>query len=273
MKKITNLMFAVSLIVFLFSSYTNSTAQWNQTGGIVDKSVFSLLINGGTVYMGTSDSGVYRSSDNGVTWIKSGLDNRKIWSLAVSGSYIFAATDSKIWRSGDGGLNWSSLSINASVYNLHTSGSSIYASLNGSAPSVYISTNNGSNWYGTYGMVQNATCVVASGSVLAGTMNGVYENIPPSYTWTKIGLDGMTINCMTLSSGTTYIGTNGIYKFSGVNFVSLGLTGKSVLSIYVSGSNVYAGTSDGVWISSNGGSNWTRSSLIQTVNADRKSVV
>ncbi|MCX6162085.1 MAG: T9SS type A sorting domain-containing protein [Ignavibacteriae bacterium] len=45
------------------------------------------------MFAGTSDSGVYRSSNNGTNWTQTALSNQIVRSLAVSGNNIFSGAD------------------------------------------------------------------------------------------------------------------------------------------------------------------------------------
>jgi photosystem II stability/assembly factor-like uncharacterized protein len=70
----------------------------------------------GRVYVGTFDNGVYASADGGRNWRNDGhgLDDRRVMSVAVSGSdrvggvsVVYAGTEpSNLYRSEDGGRRW-----------------------------------------------------------------------------------------------------------------------------------------------------------------------
>jgi hypothetical protein len=112
-------------------------------------------------------------------------------------------------------------------------GSKIFAGTNGAG--VYYSSNNGSTWTGastSLGGSHVRTFAVYGSNLFAGTENGVY---------------------LTLSS------TIGTGSWAGWSAKNSGLTDKNILSLVVSadGMNVYAGTSSGVFRSSDNGTNWT----------------
>ena len=84
---------------------------------MVDVDVFSLLINNqGHIFAGTESEGLYRSVDNGESWIplKIGLPpgvDSVVWSLASnSHGHIFAAVSGLVFHSEDNGDNWQNLS-------------------------------------------------------------------------------------------------------------------------------------------------------------------
>jgi len=166
----------------------------------------------GTVYVGTPNgSGIYVSTDDGVTWTSksSGLPVAgSVTAIAVTGSSVLAIADS-IYESTDGGDTWATLpGAPVGMTNLHvTSGGTIYAGaevgLGGQG--IYRSTDGGANW--------------------TQTVNGL-----PSYTVFLTyyrSVSGITSD----ASGNVYCAVNG-------------------------GS---ATTETGVYVSTDGGDNWTRS--------------
>jgi hypothetical protein len=103
----------VCLIVFLSSNsvFSQPNDFWEQTNFDFQFRVQTLAINSsGDIFVAASDSGVFRSTDNGSSWLKinSGLNDTifnaksfRVWSLALSPSeQLFAGTDSSgIFRS------------------------------------------------------------------------------------------------------------------------------------------------------------------------------
>jgi photosystem II stability/assembly factor-like uncharacterized protein len=82
---------------------------WNSSNnGLTDTIVKAFAVNGTIIYAGTADSGVYRSTNYGLSWQKmsSGLTGLNINSLVCMGSIIFAASDSGVFRSDDSAKTW-----------------------------------------------------------------------------------------------------------------------------------------------------------------------
>ncbi len=81
--------------------------------------------------------------------------------------------------------------------------------------------------------------------------------------WTAVnsGLTSLSVNTLTISGSNIFAGTlQGIYLSTntGSSWSLKGLTTQSVTSTAVSGSNIFAGTeSGGVFLSTNNGTNWT----------------
>jgi len=75
------LLVAVLLDVSLLS--TNTQAQWVQTNGPYGDNVASIAIDSMNLFAGTSDAGVFLSTDNGAsrTAVNSGLTNTYVYAL------------------------------------------------------------------------------------------------------------------------------------------------------------------------------------------------
>jgi photosystem II stability/assembly factor-like uncharacterized protein len=138
-------------------------------------------------YLGTSGAGVYKSFDGGSSWSASGLSNSKIVSLAVdTGNYnqVYAASDTQVWSSANGGGNWVDTGL---------AGVNIYALASDQ-----------------------------SGSLFAGTSNGVYQLTMAG--WTQLGLSGIPVTAFAVHPDQA--------------------------------SRLYAGTYDGLRITRNHGQTW-----------------
>src|SRR5436305_389356 len=86
----------------------NAMCQWVKTGSY--NNIFCLTASGTDLFAGTSDSGVYRSSDNGTTWTppnKSDLSYDAAKSLGMIGTNLVAGSNGYgIFFSTDNGINW-----------------------------------------------------------------------------------------------------------------------------------------------------------------------
>ena len=84
--------------------------QWTQTAGPSDGLVTSLAVRGSVVYAGTDGNGVFRSPNNGASWVgvNVGLENRFVFSLGVQSNTIFAGTNrGGLFRSTNNADSWS----------------------------------------------------------------------------------------------------------------------------------------------------------------------
>src|ERR1044071_9031493 len=65
--------------------------QWVQTAGPQGSFVGAMLVSGSYLIAGTS-GGVFRSTDNGASWVSSGLTGINVQALAGNGTHLFAGT-------------------------------------------------------------------------------------------------------------------------------------------------------------------------------------
>src|ERR1700733_6934735 len=80
----------VSILLIFLTTFSN--AQW-ATNGPYGGYVNCFAFSGSSTFAGTSDGGVFRSTDNGNTWssVSNGLPlYTQVTSLATLGNYIFA---------------------------------------------------------------------------------------------------------------------------------------------------------------------------------------
>jgi hypothetical protein len=141
--------------VFRFSS---GEGKWVRLG-LTDTPVTSLLATpGGRIYAGTQGKGIFRSSDNGLSWqpMNHGLGAAWISALALgpTGSMYVATQGAGVFRSVDGGVTWKcvlSLGKTTEGYTVSTaSGGEILASVGVCCPvlgvSVFRSRDGGNTW-------------------------------------------------------------------------------------------------------------------------------
>ena len=103
---------------------------------------------GSNIFAGTGGSGIYISSDNGVSWmpVNNGLTNFYVHSLAVKGSDIFAGTNWGVFLSIDSGSSWNLINnglTNTFVNALLVNGTDLFAGTEGG---VFMSSDNGNSW-------------------------------------------------------------------------------------------------------------------------------
>ncbi len=214
------------LLVFLIMlAAINANAQWVQTNGI-NSFVLSLAENNNKMYAGAENSGVYFSSDFGVTWSQTSLTGMTIFDLLVIGDTIFAAVNNwpyslgGVYMSANDGINWMRIGLNGeTVRSLHYNGYNIYA----------------------------------------GTQSGSYMSIDKGNTWNYIGPYSDITRFITTKGNFVFTGQyTGIYRTSnnGLNWLGPELNNRAVCVMIVNGNSLLAGTSQGLYSSSNDGANW-----------------
>jgi photosystem II stability/assembly factor-like uncharacterized protein len=153
--------------------------------------------------LGTSDS-LYRSADRGESWEEAGLDQAVLSLFTVpSTGVILAGTRDGLFRSIDDGRTWIERSVGLRSFEVTSFGAgadgALFAgTIDGEGPGeVYRSTDNGDRWRllapeSLKGAV-NALAVLPSGSVIAGTDEGIFRWTPSRRDWQQLfGRSGRT---------------------------------------------------------------------------------
>lgn len=245
-----------------------SNISWTHNEATFGGDVNALLSAGATLYAGTS-RGVYTSTDNGGTWVKTNF-NVLVLSMGAIGNNVVAGTDQGIFFSEDAGKTWtkSTYSVSSSinyVTGFAAAGNTLFA-LNGFA-GAYISSDNGKSWSvaTNSGLPGAATleCYVAVGStVYGGGSMGVYATTNNASSWTPVnnGLSGRYIHALAATNGILFAGTdNGIYTSSnnGASWTYSYAVPFNVTCLAVSGNSVYAGQEESdIAVSTDLGAHW-----------------
>lgn len=243
--------------------------QWEQTGPYGGRiNCFATI--GATLFAG--GNGVFRSMDNGTTWMTVGLTDRVTYSLVVSGTTLFAGTSSGIFRSLDNGTTWTAVNTglgNRDIRSLAVSGSTLFAGTN--IGGLFRSLDSGTTW--TAVNVVNSgfsnlfvfSLLVNGSTLFAGTNGGVFRSTNNGATWTAIntGLTDRAVYTLTVNGAALFVGTNSGVSRSVDNgttwmAVNTGLQNQPVISLGVSGTALFAGTlGSGVYRSTDNGTTWT----------------
>ena len=221
------------LILFPFLLY----AQWEQTSGPEGGHVGAIFLDGSTMFIGTYNGGVFRSSNNGDSWSESssGIQYTSVEDINKSGNFLLATGTVGVYRSTDNGDTWTTttgLPSANGVRRLAVDDSIVYAATSGNG--IYKSTDYGATWF-----------AASSG-------------LPNSFSYTYCGdviVNGGTILCTATdnSNAGVFRSTDGGTTWTSTNSGIMGYSAANVLMI--DGTNIYAG-GENVWKSTDGGMNW-----------------
>lgn len=238
---------------------------------ISNSNIYSLQIIGTNFLVGIDNYSVLLSTNNGISWVTKLFGRVKTNSIAATTGILFAGTEyNGVYKSTNQGSNWVLTTlqrIKAKVIYIVNPNTILVGTTDGSTH--FRSTNGGSNWTTMYipGTVK-AFHTVSSDKILAGTSNNIYISTNNGSSWNSIFTTGA--NCFTTLNGILFAGTtNGIYFSTnqGLNWVQRALPSLNVVSLAVSGNNLYAGllrTSSGqpcLYMSSNNGFTWSEIAL------------
>lgn len=143
---------SLAFLIGVWTPVPTSASSWT-THGPNFKVVKVVVISPqdtSVIFAGAFGSGVYRSTDGGVTWTNSrvGLINAYVRSLAaLSSSVVFCGTNDGVYKSLDSGSTWirvveTSFSVRSLAYDPLSN--NLYAATYGSG--LYKSTNQGGTW-------------------------------------------------------------------------------------------------------------------------------
>jgi len=260
-----------NILLLLFTgSIFFVNAQWqkaNFPSGLIVNCITSDQAN---IYAGT-DSGLYISHDNGVSWSASGFTG-KIHSVAINENNIFVSrfyssktVPAGVYVSSDNGITWdSSFTCGVNDVLVTVKGSNIFAMMldeNSEIIYISVSADNGVSWT----PLMNTRAFGLQVNLFSSDESNIYLNngvrffvspdngaswVPHNFNWrvqSAISIDGQVF----YASFDNIFGP-GIYSLAEFNYLSYYAS-----SIVRSGTNIFAGTFyNGVFISSDTLKNW-----------------
>ncbi len=248
--------------VFRSSNSGDNWSQTNS--GITDLNINSIVCNSsGMVFAGTSSSGVFKSTDNGNTWNNTSLNSGTIHSLAAnSNGYVFAGSNSGIYRSSDNGVNWIRALDSLTVYSIVSKDNGYVVVLTSLANSVFRSPDNGVSWqlrefsynFNSFGLAPNGVIFATTGGEFDALGFYLHSSGDDAYSWGYLYNFGSASQRVAINDpGDVFVsrgngmwvsstsGMSGTYQNSGLN-----LGGGLILGIVVSPDNiVFAGQENG----------------------------
>lgn len=138
-EKMKTLKFQILFILLIVS--VNLQSQWVRTNGPNGGYTDDFAVSGSTIFAATT-GGLYRSDDNGQSWIS--VSNRGASTICLNGTSVFASSEfSDIYRSTDNGNSWVNISFIGAT-DLYVHNGILFAGTGGAG--VYRSTNNGNSF-------------------------------------------------------------------------------------------------------------------------------
>lgn len=220
---------------------------------------------GGIIYV-SNYYGVYRSTDNGITWQSTNYSNPCARNIGINtNGYMFFGNACASWfgiyRSTDLGLNWERhtfLSVELAMVYLKDGSivAGCYDPWLGSY-GIYKTTNNGDTWLNTntFSGIHITTDFIIDKNddiyaSIGGQNPGIYLTTNNGNSWINYGLSGQianVVNCLTIdSSGYIWAGAhqNGMYRAEGrtvpveLSSFTAEVTSNNVLLIWVTASEI-----------------------------------
>ena len=262
---------------------TNGGDSWRQMTRLKDGGVRAVAFISDALYIGRREKGVFRSDDDGESWIpiNDGLIDRDVQRLIVSGRTLFAKTPNDVFRLKAGENSWTKLVI-ADAWNLSTAESDI-TGFAVSGEIIYAATADGDllhsrdmgDWwtsikpkkaiqhlYGELAAVGNTIFHIGSGSAYGRVFRS--NDAGSSWTMFNTSLINQSIQSITvLSEKTLYVGTSGDGVFRSTDGgeswmkINIGIINSYIESLVFFRNALYAMiTGDGIVKSVDGGNSW-----------------
>jgi len=224
------------------------------------KGSYGFGINGEDLYVGTTMYGIFKSTDNGLTWNakNTGIDYLGgMMDFTVKGTDMYVGSYiSGVLKSTDNGESWTSLNNGLNGYTdvnaIIVVGDNIIVGTNGGGASI--STDNATTWTpknnGLPTTKRVRSLAVSGTTIIAGTYSGVFITNDNGENWTALnaGLGDLHVSGLAVSGSTIFAGTTtaGVFKtdISTANptwtAINTGLTSASISTLSIIGTNLYA---------------------------------
>lgn len=217
--------------------------------------------------------GLYRSTNSGVSWslVLSPAELYSISCITINGNEIYTSTGRVIYHSINNGTNWIQIPVSFYAYSIAVSGSYIFAAAE--ATGVYLSTNNGVNWTQTSLKNRNVLSIKIRGNnIFAGTDAGVFLSTDNGTTWNPTSLDSRRyVSSLIISGANIFAGTDDGVYFSSNNGAVWFQKNQGLAGNISDGPHVYS--TDNFIFASNEGTSSFRRDLSEIININQISTV
>jgi photosystem II stability/assembly factor-like uncharacterized protein len=247
---------------------------WEKTKGPPGLQVTVIYKANSIVYAGTATQGVYKSTDDGVTWVaaNSGLELTQVHALIASGGNLLVATSGRsfvcpeannVFKSTDNGGTWtptSGLSAHI-VKSFALKGSFVFAVCdNFTTSGIFRSSDNGDTWQSVASPIDKGDKIfVSDNAIIVASDNFIWRSLSDGASWTLVeqfALTGISsfarAGTKLFATGTTVLWTSldngGSWTFNPFP------DGASSLSS--DGNTIYLGSGSKVFKSTDTGGTW-----------------
>lgn len=243
---------------------TDDAESWQlQDENIISLSISTLVGNDLYLFSGTSSNGLFRTADEGESWIKINSVPNEVNDSAANDNYVFTATQSGVYVSEDNGntfnLKLEPDDINHSVQSISYDDTILVASIGGEG--VYKSIDYGNTWVltETNGINTNTSynsTLIHQNLIFVSTVEGeIFRSDDLGNSWIEITITGPYSDTYDLKyvENTLYASTSRGLKTSndlGLNWESFNDDTEPVTDIAISSEKIYASTPFGVKIAS-----------------------
>ncbi len=249
-----------------------ATAAWEKTAGPPGIQINVIFKANNIVYAGTEMQGVYKSTDNGLSWVpaNAGIERASISDIIVSGPNVLAAAKSScatylnIFKSTDNGATWSGTSGLAGkvAHSFIIKGASVWATFAAlpNESGIARSTDNGNTWQVVPSIITNAgEAIVSDNAIIVAEDNFIWRSTDDGMSWDVVEQFALTGIGSFAKAGTKLFGAarSGIQTSTdngaSWNFEPFSDGANSFAS---NGSTIYLGSNSKVFKSTDLGATW-----------------
>jgi len=255
-----------------YKSGNGATAPWEKTAGPPGVTTNVIFKANNIVYAGTESQGVYRSTDNGLSWVaaNAGIERTSISDIIVSGVNLLAAakadcpTSIDIFKSTDNGATWSGTAGLAGniVNSFAIKGGVVWAFFSAlpNESGIGRSTDNGNTWQVVPSIITNAgKSIVSDNAIIVAEDNFIWRSTDDGMSWDVVEQFALTGIGAFARAGTKLFGAarTGI-QTSTDNGASWNFEPFSdgAYSFSAVGSTIYLGSNNKVFKSTDLGATW-----------------
>lgn len=263
--------------------YTSDNhSEWWIYNGLDGNYVYDLATDSTTIYAVCNSNGLFSSGNGGTTWDFHGMTDAQPYQVKALGSRTFLNTyHSGFLISGDQGFTWDPPNTLTDAYVTAVSGYDGKILAGTAGTEIFFSGDQGTTWGkstlnyypGPSGENRIRQFLVCRDTLYAATGNsGVIRSVDGGITWDDAssglpsGSSGhLPVWVLTARADTIYAGTDGGLYWARLHsdwWQETGFTGK-VFSFIIHNKTWYAGSDNGVYTSSDEGTNWDHQGLFQ----------
>ena len=265
-----------SLCVVAVSLLSAQHAPWEKMAGPPGLDVSVIYKTNNVVFAGTESQGIYRSADNGTTWVaaNAGIELTAIQDLIASGGNLLAGVagrsfacpeSNNVFKSTDNGATWTPTSglSGKIVHSFVIKDGTIWATFDAlpNESGIARSTDNGNTWMVVPSIITDGgEAIVSDDAIIVAEDNFIWRSLDDGDSWDLVeqfNFNGVSSFAragtrLFAASGTGMLTSDdngGTWKFSAFE--------GGVGSFSSDGNIIYLGSSSKVFKSTNQGGTWT----------------
>jgi hypothetical protein len=273
--KSTLLFSSIFLLTFFFTPRARAQPPWMETTGPSNVKCFAA--SGDTIFAGDL-TGLYLSPDNGQTWVSDGFDSATVATLAIFDGKIFAGTSgSGLFVSTNSGVSWTpdTTGFNGviTINSLSVCAPNMVAA---TATGLSVSTDGGASWTQELSAFYPSTLATDGLNVYATSAIGhnVFASRDRGMSWTIVDSNLYSISSLAVLDGAIFAaGGNGQGVFrstnggvnwepvnEGIDSSLIGLQEFNCHYLLIYGQNLFIATTFGIYLTTDTGGFWTNES-------------